>query len=132
MGLYCEWYVQDGTSSITRVLQISLRNEKVIVGNLSVMGSFTRETFHSNVKLLLENDRLRFVGRKIKGDDNRIQKLGANIKKTALKHDSSVSLKGKTSLPMFYNIYINLDILKTYQLSDYNSANLSLDTTERI
>ena len=79
--LDCEWSAHDGLSSITCLIQISIPNEKLIVANLSSMREFTKELFSTNLRLLLENNNFLFTGRIVKGDCNRLKKLGANIKK---------------------------------------------------
>ena len=78
---------------MTRHLQISIPNEKVIVVNFSLIVAFTVQTFQSNLKLLLENNDFIFIGECSKGYFNRLKRLGVNVKNhlelrsLALEHD---------------------------------------------
>ena len=96
----------------------------------------TKESFPPNLKLLLENDDIVFAGRQVNGDCNRLRKLGVRIKQSlelralALKHDPSISLKGGTSLCNLCKIYLKMNLLKTHQLADYSTLNLSPEIIE--
>ena len=54
IGLCLEWTVYDGTSSITRLLQMSLPVENTALINLSLIKAFSEEDLLRNLKLLLE------------------------------------------------------------------------------
>jgi len=45
------------------------------------MGAFTKESFPTNLRLLLEKNNFVFTRRQVKGDCNQLKKLGVNMKK---------------------------------------------------
>lgn len=100
------------------------------------MRAFSKESFPCALKLLLENDAFIFTGRQIKGDCNRLERLGvkisrhAELRSMALEHDATISLNGGTSLSNLCKIYLKLDLMKTHQLSDYSITNFSSEVIE--
>ena len=84
-----------------------------------------------NFKCLLENESLIFAGRSVQGDINRITKLGVNtnaildLRSLALNHDPLLGRKSGTSLSNLWKKYLELDLMKIPQISDYSIENLS-------
>jgi len=135
IGLNCEWSIHNNTHSITRLLQLSFPQEKAVVINLSLMKAWNKESFPHTLKLLLENENLIFVGHQIGGNIKRLRKLGVSIlsrnkkelRTLALQHDSEIPNKGGTSLCNLCKVYLKLNLLKTHQIADYSTENISID-----
>ena len=130
IGIECEFFVYKRTFNITQLIQISLLNEKVIVINLFIIGITTKELFPIILKAFLENCLLIYYSRQVQGDFNRWKRLGLNIKNPielrgiALCYDPGISLRGGTSFCNLCKLYLNVNLWKTHQLSDYSTSNL--------
>ena len=88
------------------------------------MKALWNSSFAKTLKCLMENESLIFASQSMQGEINRIKKLGNSMKRKlelqslALNCDLFLVIKGGTSFSNLCKIYLELDLIKTHQISD--------------
>jgi hypothetical protein len=133
-GLDAEWNAFDGTSHITRCIQIAIPGASTAVCHLHpAMNISNSSSFPADLKRLLEDKRIVPVGRGVGGDISRLRKLGVKIKQwqelpgLALAVNPSIH---STSLNSLSKVFIGSALQKFGQREDYSCHRLEKQVVE--
>jgi hypothetical protein len=133
VGVDKEWNFHDGTTALSRVLTLSIPNNKVYIFHLSpCMGATASDKFPSLLRLLLEDKRLRAVGVNVGGDLTRLRNLGVNMHyrlelRELSKHLSPGESAGLSALS---ERHLNVFVDKTCQTDDWSIAPMMVQNQE--